>query len=289
MLSMENSLSHLPQRKQDELKLIVEKILNFIEPEMLILFGSYARGDYKEQKDLPEDRKSGHVSDYDILAVTIDESTASDAGLWHKINSECRKLNTSTHPRIIAHDIDQLNERLEQGHYFFGDIKKEGIILYDSQKYKLANKQELPLVEHKKLLQEYFDHWFDSSKEFYDHYEYGVKKHQYKNAAFQLHQSAEAAYKAILLVFTEYCPNEHFLSLLGEMAVRHNVGIADIFPDNTEEQSQLFDLLDYAYIGARYDPQYKITREQLEYLAKRVEKLQELTKKICEAKIESFI
>ena len=286
---MQKSLSYLPKNKQDELKLIVEKIRTFIEPEMLILFGSYARGDYKEQKDLPENRKSGHVSDYDILAVTIDKSIASDAGLWHKINSECRKLNTSTYPRIIAHDIDQLNNRLEQGHYFFSDIKKEGITLYDSQKHKLANKQELKLVEHKKLLQEYFDHWFDSSKSFYHQFEHALNDKVYKIAAFELHQSAEAAYKAILLVFTEYCPNEHFLSLLGEMAVRHNVAIADIFPDNTEEQVQLFDLLDYAYIGARYDPKYEITGEQLGYLAKRVEKLQELTQNICEAKIESFV
>ena len=286
---MKTNLSHLPQLKQNELKLIVEKILNFIEPEMIILFGSYARGNYKEQKDLSENRKSGHVSDYDILAVTIDESIASDAGLWHKINSECRKLNTSTYPRIIAHDIDQLNTRLEQGHYFFSDIKKEGITLYDSQKHKLANKQELQPTEHKKLLQEYFEHWFDSSKVFHKYFNIALSNKDYNIAAFNLHQSAEAAYKAILLVFTEYCPNEHFLSLLGEMAVRHNVAIADIFPDSTEEQAQLFDLLDYAYIGARYDPKYKITKEQLEYLAKRVKKLQELTQTICEAKIKSFI
>ena len=285
---MKTNLSHLPQLKQDELSLFVEKIRTFIEPEMIILFGSYARGDYKEKNDLDTDSKSGHVSDYDILVVTIDESIATDAGLWHKINSECRKLNTSTHPRIIAHDIDLFNKRLQHGHYFFSDIKKEGIILYDSEKHKLADKQELEPAEHKKLLQEYFDHWFDSSKVFYKHFGYSLRDGDYNNAAFNLHQSAEAAYKAILLVFTEYCPNEHFLSLLGEMAVRHNVAIADIFPDNTAEQSQLFDLLDYAYIGARYDPKYKITKEQLEYLAARVRKLQELTETICTEQIKSF-
>jgi hypothetical protein len=34
---------------------------------------------------------------------------------------------------------------------------------------------------------------------------------------------------------------------------------------------------------------YKITKAQLEYLAGRVRKLQRLTKKICEAKIESYL
>ena len=120
-------------------------------------------------------------------------------------------------------------------------------------------------------------------------YEDALKKREYKISAFQLHQSAEAAYKSILLVFTEYCPGEHFLCLLGEMAVVHNVRIADIFPGDTQEHSQLFDLLDYAYIGARYDPKYNITKEQLEYLAARVKKLLELTEKICKEKIESFV
>ena len=44
-----------------------------------------------------------------------------------------------------------------------------------------------------------------------------------------------------------------------------------------------------AYIDARYKKDYKITKKQLEYLAKRVKLLQRLTKKICVAKIESFV
>ena len=50
---MKKSLAHLPKHKRDELKLIVKKIRERIEPEMIILYGSYARGDYKEQKDSP--------------------------------------------------------------------------------------------------------------------------------------------------------------------------------------------------------------------------------------------
>ena len=44
-----------------------------------------------------------------------------------------------------------------------------------------------------------------------------------------------------------------------------------------------------AYVDARYKKDYKITKKQLEYLAKRVKLLQRLTKKICGAKIKSFI
>ena len=62
-----------------------------------------------------------------------------------------------------------------------------------------------------------------------------------------------------------------------------------VFPGATAEQKECFDLLKRAYIEARYSSAYKITKEQLEYLAERVQKLQELTKKICEARIEAYL
>ncbi len=52
---------------------------------------------------------------------------------------------------------------------------------------------------------------------------------------------------------------------------------------------ELVELLEYAYIGARYDPEYYITEDELKYLAKHVKKLHRLTEKICVAKIDSFI
>ncbi|MHC4397022.1 MAG: HEPN domain-containing protein [Planctomycetota bacterium] len=286
---MKKSLAHLPQYKRSELKLIVEKIRERIEPEMIILYGSYARGDYKEQKDLAPDRRSGHVSDYDILVVTSEKKTADNAGLWHNVTRKCDKLNLSTHVRIIAHDIQFLNIQLAEGQYFFADIKKEGILLYDSGNYKLARKRKLKPAEQKRIAQDHFDHWFESAKDYYHQFGRAVEDRKYKVAAFLLHQAAEHSYKAILLVFTEYNPNEHYLMILGHMAGKHNRGLRDIFPGKTAEQEELFNLLDYAYIGARYDPDYKITKKQLEYLAKRVKILQRLTKKICKEKIESFI
>ena len=43
------------------------------------------------------------------------------------------------------------------------------------------------------------------------------------------------------------------------------------------------------YDDARYKKDYKITKEQLEYLAQRIKKLHEVTEKSCKDKIESFI
>ncbi|MFA5240163.1 MAG: HEPN domain-containing protein [Phycisphaerae bacterium] len=287
---MKKSLSNLPKKKQAELKLIKDIILEKTpNAELIILFGSYARGDYKEKKDLKRNRKSGHVSDYDILVVTKDKKTASNTGLWTKITKQCDKLKLSTHSRIIAHDIQFVNIQLAQDQYFFADIKKEGCLLYDSGRCKLAAKRRLKPLEKQRIAKDHFDKWFTSAKDAYLGYEMFLRKRKYNWSAFNLHQAAEHSYKAILLVFTNYNPNEHYLSMLSRMSEKYDRSLRNVFPRKTDEQKDLFDLLDYAYIGGRYDPNYKITKKQLEYLAGRVKLLQKLTKKICTEKIKTFV
>jgi predicted nucleotidyltransferase len=45
---MKTTLSHLPEDKQEELKSLAEIILEKVPAEMIILFGSHARGDWVE-------------------------------------------------------------------------------------------------------------------------------------------------------------------------------------------------------------------------------------------------
>lgn len=286
---MKKSLAHLPERKRGELARIVS-IIHDMAPktEMIILYGSYARGDYKEQKDLAADCKSGHVSDYDILVVTSEKKTAANTNLWNDLTSKCDKLNISTHIRIIAHDIQFLNIQLAEGQYFFADIKRQGRMLYDSGNYKLARKRKLKPAEQQRIAQDHFDKWFKTAKVAYRQFEHALEDGSFNWAAFELHQAVEHSYKAILLVFTNYNPNEHYLMILGHMAGKHDRQLRNIFPRETEEQEELFNLLDYAYIGARYDPDYKITKQQLEQLAPCVKKLYKVTEKICKEKIKLF-
>ncbi len=287
---MKKSLDHLPKQKRDELDRITSIIRALCnDVEMIILFGSYARGDWKEEADLKPERKSGHKSDYDILTVTENKSTAVDTGIWHEVTRECDTLDLSTHVRIITHDIQYLNTQLAEGQYFFTDIKKESCLLFDSGNFKLARKRELKPEEKKRIAQDYFTHWHRKAESFFIDSKNAYDRKDYEKSAFELHQAAECAYKTLLLVFTGYNPNEHCLGMLGEIAAEQDVSLADIFPKDTEAKQERFELLDYAYIGARYDPDYKITREDLEYLSERVKLLLELTEEICKAKIESLV
>lgn len=287
---MKNSLNHLPQNKQQELQNLSAIICeNCSDVEKVVLYGSYARGNYKEEKDLKPNRKSGHVSDYDILVITTKKEIALDGMLWKKISELCKDLNTSASPRIITHDIEALNIKLAEGQYFFTDIKKEGIALFNAEQFDLANERDFTGKEKKRVAQDHFDSWFERADGFYKGYEFYLGINQDGLSAFSLHQAAESSYKAVLLVFSNYSPNEHFLEFLGNRAEKYNALLKNIFAKISKEDETRFKLLEYAYIGGRYDPQYKISKEDLEILAKDVKKLLDLTDKICKEKIESFV
>jgi HEPN domain-containing protein/predicted nucleotidyltransferase len=290
---MKNSFSHLPLNKQNELLKITAFIQeNCFDIEKIILFGSYARGNYKEAKDISQSSKSGHISDYDILVISKEKKTALDSNLWNKIGAKLQVMGFSAYPKLLIHDIDELNKKLSQGQYFFSDVVKEGILLFDKSGFELtpALKKAGKLSDEEKriIAREHFKYWFQRAENFLKRFNTMFLENQFTDAAFDLHQAAESCYKGTLLVFTNYTPREHFLAILGREAEKHCSDLQNIFPKNKQNEER-FSLLEYAYIGGRYDSKYIISKNDLEILANQVRELLEVSKRKCEEKINNFL
>ncbi len=289
MLPMRKSLSHLPKHKRDELQRVKEIILDECPTVlMIVLFGSHARGDWVEDRHVEDGILHEYLSDFDILVIVRSYKIANSADTWRHAEARAHRL-VHTWTNLIVESIERVNKALARGQYFFSDIKKEGVLLYDSGESQLARPRKLDPRERRGLARAHFTQWFVSAKDFYGQFEYAFRKRKYKIAAFELHQAVERFYAAVLLVFTNYKPRIHDLEKLSHMVAGHDPAFLTVFPKATPEEKECFDLLRRAYVEARYNPAYKITKAQLEYLAERVRKLQRLTKKICEAKIESYL
>lgn len=110
---------------------------------MIILFGSYARGDWVGDISYYK-----YQSDFDLLLILKNGEYASysDINLQHKIENRLgKKFSLDEKPPItlILEPIKLVNRQLEKGQYFFSDIKKEGIILYNSGEFILSEAKEL--------------------------------------------------------------------------------------------------------------------------------------------------
>ena len=137
--------------------------------------------------------------------------------------------------------------------------------------------------------QEVFERYFQRADRFYAYFEHGLEKDWTDEAAFQLHQAAEHYYKSVLLVFTAYQPKEHVLEELGAKCGKLAQSLHDVFPMDTPEDRARFELLESAYVDARYSMTYEISRQDLELLAGHVQELRTRAERACRAHIETLV
>ena len=273
--TMKQTLDHLPAHKQAQLRAIVDIIRGLTEVEMIILFGSYARGDWVE------DPGGGYFSDVDLMILVQGERVADNHNLWFKAEVRAEKVTRGIPVELVVHTVKDVNRKLEGGWYFFTDIYEEGVVLYDSYRHQLAEPREMTLAQRRDFAQACFDDYFGKAGRIYDVFEFCVQRGHLNEAAFELHQVTETCYKTMLLVFLAYRPKEHNIEKLGVKCSKLHEAMGGIFPMDTPEAEERFKLLKAAYVDARYSMKYRITREDLDILASHVRELRARTERIC--------
>lgn len=283
---MKTSLDHIPSDKADELNKISAIIQEEIAPEKIILFGSFARGDWVDDSYMEEGVRYTYTSDFDILVITQEEPDRKLENRMDWVSQKIKRLHLSRPVMVIYHEMAYINEELLSGSYFFSDIVKEGILLYDAGIMELGKVGVVDAEKVRQRAKSDFEFWFKSATDFLDTFFYDLRKERLNNAAFILHQVTERFYASFLLVFTGYKPKTHDLIKLGKEAAKVNKKLLTVFPVATKEQEQNFILLQKAYVEARYNKHYKITKEQLEYLAICVERLRDLVNVLCTERLQ---
>ena len=289
LTSVDEALQQLPLTKQEELQHLAQLLGNNKDIEMVILFGSYARGEFVEDSYVENGILYEYKSDYDLLVVTRNDDLQAHFKIETKVNEMLRDTGLVKTPiSLIFHSGKHLNQALREGNYFFQDIKKEGIVLYDTGHIRLQKPKKLNPEEARQKAQEYFDQWFTSASGFYKGFNFYLSEGDFHIAAFQLHQATERYYTTILLVYTDYRPKEHDLERLN-LRVKNCDPCFAVFPHDTDEEKRRFELLRRAYVDARYKmEEYSISKEELTYLAEKVELLKEVTERLCGERIEGI-
>ena len=293
---MRTDLDHLPEAKRAELAHIVEILFAEFEDATVlatqkwkkqgrilkvILDGSYARGDWVA------DPKGGYYSDYDILVVVNDERLTDPVDDWYKAEDRflrdygvTKKLSAPV--GLIVHSLTDVNQQLSRGRPFFIDIVRDGIVLYELGTQAFDTPKPLSPDEARKEAQEYFDQWFESATGFLTGAKLMIERNLNKHAAFLLHQATEHAYHTVLLVLTLYSPKSHKIKFLRDKSEDIARDLIPIWPRDSKFARRCFELLQQAYVNARYSPHYKITGPELEWLVERIELLQTEVKAIAD-------
>ena len=291
---MKKSIAYLPQQKQEDLRQIVALVQEELSDcEMIILYGSYARNSYVDYDQRTEYGVPTYfMSDYDILVVTASGfknyiiSNILSRATERFYKGKNRAFYTSI--QFISENIEDLNKAIDRGLYFYTDIKKEGVLLYDSGTSKLARRRKLNFQEIETLARKYFNYNFGSAEEFLLGGKFFCDQELYIKSSFLLHQTCESLYHTVILTFTLYTHKAHNLQCLSGAAKTHSLELSKPFPRDTKEEKRLFELLSNAYVQSRYNSRFVVTKEDIDALLPKVEQLRELVRQQCEQRIEEY-
>ncbi len=292
---MKSDLDHLPQSKQQELERIQRILLDEFalaidrctKPEKrhgkvykIILFGSYARDDWVDE---PE---NGYQSDYDLLVVVSYRDLTDIADYWYVAEDKILRDPTIKRPvNIIVHSLDEVNQALLRGEYFWVDIARDGIALYELIGHTLATPMPLTSADGYQMAKGYLDHWLPSVGAFIRGAGYAIADGDINKAAFDLHQATERLYICFLLVSTLYFPRSHNIKFLRSLAEDKEPRLIDAWARDEKIDRRRFELLKRAYVEARYSPNYAIDADDLAALVASVEQLRTIVDEICRARL----
>ncbi len=298
---MKTDINHLPEKKQRELQRIQEILFEEFELAKgastkiynqkgrilkIVLFGSYARGDWVDEAGKTA---KGYQSDFDLLIVVNYKQLADMATYWYKAEDRIiRDKAIKTPIGLIVHSLGEVNDKLAQGQYFFTDLVRDGIALYELAGHRFVDPKPLNALDAYETAKEYFERWFDNAISARSFYEFGVRDGKINDAAFMLHQTVERLYTTYLLTTTLYSPSTHNIRKLRALAEEKNERFREVWPDEDRFQRRSFERLKDAYVKARYSKHYVIAEDELAWLGDRAEVLAGLVKTACEDRLKEL-
>ncbi|MCR5871096.1 MULTISPECIES: HEPN domain-containing protein [unclassified Sphingomonas] len=295
---MRSETDHLPERQQRELERVRAILLEEFDRAIgsataahkrngkvlkIILFGSYAREDWVDEPD------NGYQSDFDLLIVVSHADLTDIADYWYVAEDRIARDSSIARPvNIIVHALDEVNRSLSRGEYFWIDIARDGIALYELPGHSLAMPKPLTAADAHRMASEYCERWHESADEFLKLARYAQQEGLANKAAFLLHQATEHYYICFLLVQTLYFPRSHNIKFLRSLAEDKDPRLVDAWPRATKADRARFERLKRAYVEARYSASYAITREDLDALARSVGKLSNLVGALCTERLAAL-
>ncbi|TAJ77705.1 MAG: HEPN domain-containing protein [Sphingobium sp.] len=296
IVPVKHDIDHLPSVQQGELDRAKQLLMGeFAEATAranqpwkkngrilkVILFGSYARDDWVDE---PE---NGYQSDYDLLIIVSHPDLTDIADYWYVAEDKILRDTAIARPvNIIVHTLQEVNQALSRGEYFWVDIARDGIVLYELPGSALATPQPLTAADAYEMAYAYFSDWLAKVNDAIEIAEFCIEKGKWKDAAFTLHQAAERAYICFLLVRTLYFPRSHNIKFLRSLAEDSEPRLIEAWPRAARIDRRRFELLKRAYVEARYSASYEIDNDDLNALAQSVRALREMVETVSRERIE---
>jgi uncharacterized protein len=252
---------------------LVEVIVEAAKPDMIYLLGASLYRRRSESIFNDPAPTSRNTSDYFLLILIRDLSNMELHEWQDKIENHCKSIMPVT---TIVLQTATYEEWLKAGHRFAQTVSQSAVPIYNSATLSREVSQNNTGTTIEKHPEKQFAEGLTRAKEFLAGSELFQVRKQNTMAAFMLHQSAEQSLRTLLKTGTGFHANTHNIGRLLRYASLVSHQLPDIFPQKTEQDKRLFNLLQKAYIDARYNNDYKINSDDLLCLTEKVRHIQKI-------------
>jgi len=258
----------------------LDKIVKAIAPEKIICFGNRMNY-YESWSSFLPIGSTRYLTYYDILVITKESDERKDYEILNLIDA----FNTDQiHFTAIIRKITAVNQAILEGNPFFITMYNKAMTMYDNQGIALA----VPVGESGGQNPTYraegdWNRLFTLAKKYQTLAGMCMSRTAdplNDMSVFMLHQSVEVACRGIIKYYTGYRAETHDLRRLMRLMRNFTLEGENVFPQNTDEEVELFDTLNNAYGDVRYGHDYKIPTAIILALLPRVRYLLDVAEKL---------
>lgn len=244
---------------------MVRSIVKAVDPEMILCYG--VRSKAIEVWSCFLTRPNTEIlSTFDLLIITREDDIKKSHEVVDLISYHNTPLIKVT---AVVHKTTAVIEALKSGNPFFVSVLKAGHAMYE-RKGNFVTELEMFSAQASGGFRPAWNKFHELGQQFLKGACFSSKHGADDLSAFMLHQAVEHTSTALIRAATGYRPSTHNLGRIFEMLENFSAIAGFVFPRNTREEKDIFDLLASSYSDARYKPGFKVSKEMLSILIDRV-------------------
>jgi HEPN domain-containing protein len=267
--------------EEKEASALSSLIRQYVAVQAIFLLGSTEQ--YRKTTSIfSYDTPTASHTAYNYILVLIEkEDEQSINTIQDKLENNLQHFIPST---IIVQSTDAFFQSLLRGNTFAVDVLSKAAKLYQSEEIIFPIPTPINSDEVKRSNEALYKQTKQKMEGFLASAELHKLRQEYKLAAFMLHQAAEQALSAMLMINTGLKLGTHSIDKLLRCCSMFCYELPDLFPKQNEKEKKLYQLLNRAYIDTRYKEDYNITYYELTALMEKGNRIKDLFEKYANPK-----
>jgi len=202
------------------------------------------------------------------LVIVIDNNTqAADNEISKLIEEKCRALVSVI---TFVHKAGNVKAGMHNGRRFWNLVIAKSINVYQSPELSLPSPQTLSKDILMSRAYSNWQTWGIQGQGFMKGAEQYLEDGNFRLAVFLLHQAAESTLRGVTKVMLGYSPAIHTLSRVLRITLLFTDDLMNVFEPETEEGKRLLNLLQSAYVEAKYKQGFEPDEQSVMWLTEKV-------------------